>query len=217
MDEIAQGHLNSNSVLSDSKAHPYSPSPFQLPCAIFSHFRSHSPQPVKMKDLDRGYSVNKHLMVLLRSLLGWCEVAWFWEICSWESYWYHALVWPEKISRQVDWQVCNPVCVSLPLPSGSTPSPCRGQRGQSQMGVHLATHLPPVHHHPQLQQAPLGEVLHADLRHCHTVDRCFLLPDGVAGEWWERGRLYGQPMPSTSQRWENWARDQPQALPCHLC
>lgn len=55
------------------------------------------------------------------------------------------------------------------------------------MGVHLATHLPPVRHHPQLQQAPLGEVLHGHLPHRHAVDRCLLLPNGVAGEWRQQG------------------------------
>lgn len=53
------------------------------------------------------------------------------------------------------------------------------------MGVHLAPHLPPVYHHPQLQQAPLGEVLHGHLHHSHSMDRRVLLPHGVAGECWE--------------------------------
>lgn len=54
------------------------------------------------------------------------------------------------------------------------------------MGVHLATHLSPVHHHPQLQQASLGEVLHGHLHHRHAVDRRLLLSNGVAGEWWQQ-------------------------------
>lgn len=57
------------------------------------------------------------------------------------------------------------------------------------MGVHLAPHLSAMHHNPQLQQASLGEVLHGHLRHCHTLDRCLLLPDGVAGEWRHRDHL----------------------------
>lgn len=57
------------------------------------------------------------------------------------------------------------------------------------MGAQLAAHLPPVRHHPQLQQAPLGELLHGHLHHRHAVDRRLLLPDGVAGEWQRsRGR-----------------------------
>ena len=96
---------------------------------------------------------------------------------------FSCLAWKSKPTGRLE--VCNLVCISPH--SGSTASLYRGKRGQSQVGIHLAAHLPPVHHHPQLQQAPLGEVLHAHLRHRHAMDRCLLLPDGVAGEWREKG------------------------------
>lgn len=50
------------------------------------------------------------------------------------------------------------------------------------MGVHLAPELCLVLHCPQLQQAPLGEVVYGDLRFLHAVDRSLLLHDGVDGE-----------------------------------
>lgn len=115
------------------------------------------------------------------------------EACTSEfrgSHWGRCLVRLEKRNGQVDWQVYNPACVSLPAPPPAPP-PCRDKRGQSQVGVHLAAHLPPVRDHPQLQQAPLGEVLHGHLHHRHAVDCCLLLPDGVAGEWRKRGRTVG--------------------------
>ena len=56
------------------------------------------------------------------------------------------------------------------------------QTGNSEVGVHLAPELRPVLHRPQLQQAPLGEVVYGDLRFVHAVDRSLLLHDGVDGE-----------------------------------
>ena len=56
------------------------------------------------------------------------------------------------------------------------------QTGNSEVGIHLAPELRLVLHRPQLQQAPLGEVVYGDLRFVHAVDRSLLLHDGVDGE-----------------------------------
>lgn len=50
------------------------------------------------------------------------------------------------------------------------------------MGIHLATEFCLILHCTQLQQAPLGEMVHGDVRFLHTVDRSLLLRDGVDGE-----------------------------------
>lgn len=102
---------------------------------------------------------------------------------------------------------CITRLVFLSLPPPPAPPHCRGERGQGQVGVHLAAHPPPVRDHPQLQQAPLGEVLHGHLRHRHALDRCLLLPDGVAGEC---GSAPDLPVG------EGRARERPRPLLCRL-
>lgn len=50
------------------------------------------------------------------------------------------------------------------------------------MGIHLATEFCLILHCTQLQQAPLGEVVHGDICFLHAVDCSLLLHDGVDGK-----------------------------------
>lgn len=54
---------------------------------------------------------------------------------------------------------------------------------QAQVGVFLAINLHLVLHHPELQPATLGELLHADIHSFHSMDCHLLLPYGLDGEF----------------------------------
>lgn len=50
------------------------------------------------------------------------------------------------------------------------------------MGIHLAPEFCLIFYCTQLQQAPLGKVVHGDICFFHAVDRSLFLHDGMDGK-----------------------------------